>query len=80
MKTDKIIRWALLTALLAVGILAIYFLAGEDNPQQPVSLGCFMVIKVTALAALLGCVKAGKYLNGKGLLPALDEDDEERED
>lgn len=65
-------QWSLLTVLALWGIFAFIFLAGEDNPDMPMSLLAFIVIKVVALINLVACYQVGKVFNKKGWLPDLD--------
>lgn len=74
MKT-AIKQWACLSALLLVGFAAFFVLAGEEAPHEPpMPLGRYIAIKVAALAVLVLCYLAGKYLKHKGLLPEVEEE------
>ncbi len=75
-KKRKIIQQVNQYSLFAVGLVAFIALAGEEDPQNPVSFGDFCLIKGAALAVLLGCVGIGKLLGRHGLLPS-DKDNEE---
>ncbi|MBR1786677.1 MAG: hypothetical protein IJ756_05900 [Paludibacteraceae bacterium] len=70
--TKSIGQWSLLTLLSTWGMFAFIFLAGEDNPDMPISFLLFLVIKVVALINLVACYQVGKYFNKRGWLPDLD--------
>lgn len=70
-------QWAITTALMTVGFIAFLILCGEETPGNPMPPGQFLAAKLAALAVLGGCIKAGKYLHGKGLIVDMDEEDDE---
>ena len=74
-KKRKIIQQVNLYTLFAVGFIAFFVLAGEEDPHNPVSFGDFCLIKGAALAVLLVCLGVGKYLGRRGLLPDLNDDE-----
>ena len=65
-------QWALLTVLCIWGLIAFVFLCGEENPNMPLSVSLFLLIKAIAFVNLLACVLIGKHLNKKGWLPNLE--------
>lgn len=69
-------QWAILTALATIGFFAFLLLAGEDTPDNPMSLSQFFTIKLMGMAILAGCLAAGKWCGSKGLLPQINETDE----
>lgn len=77
MKIDrkKVIQWSILSTLFSVGFLAFLVLAGEDDPQNPLPLGRWLTVKGCAAAVVYFCIKLGKYLDRKGLIPEIDENE-----
>lgn len=65
-------RNACMAALCTVGTLAVMALASEAE-VTPDNMAQILGIKAVAVAALGGCVLAGKRLAGKGLLPDCEE-------
>ncbi len=65
-------QWSLLTVLTLWGMLAFLILAGEDNPEAPISLTEFFLWKLAALINLGAVVFVGKWCNKKGWLPDLE--------
>lgn len=76
----KYIQWAILTVLFGIGFFAFLILAGNENPEHPMSIADWFAIKIAAGAALYACVLLGKYLYRLGILPVLDEDMEKEEE
>lgn len=76
----KFVQWAILSVLFGIGLFAFLILAGDDNPEHPMSMVDWFAIKLAAGAALYACVLAGKYLYRLGLLPVMDEDFEKEEE
>lgn len=74
-KKNKKVQWAILTALLAWGMLSFIVLAGEENPQKPLSLLDFFLIKLGAFSSLAACYCVGRVLNRAGYLPEISEGD-----
>lgn len=72
---SKSVQWVILWALGIWGILSFLVLAGDENPDNPVSLNEFLLIKAAGVASLLLCCLVGKRLYRGGYLP--DELDEE---
>lgn len=71
----KIIQYAIFYALGFWGIFSIIFLAGEEIPGQPMSLTRFFILKTAGMASLILCFITGRWLNKKGLLPEIKEED-----
>ncbi len=65
-------QWAVFIVLCTWGMFAFILLAGEDNPEMPVSLAYFLLIKLIAFINLVACYQLGKWLNKKGWLPDLE--------
>lgn len=76
-KTKKNIRLQLLGIW---GILSILICAGEDTPGQPMSDALFFGSKTIGIASLYLCFKVGQRLNRKGLLPDVEEEENEEEE
>ncbi len=73
----KLIQWAIVTALFGVGFIALLVVAGDDDPENPLPLGKWFLIKATAAAVGYACYRFGRYLYNLGLLPVMDTDFEE---
>lgn len=71
----KIIQWSIFSTLFCVGFLALLVMAGDDDPQNPLPFGRWLTVKFCALAVFCFCIKLGKYLNRKGLIPEIDENE-----
>lgn len=73
----KAVQWAAIWFLGVWGFLSFIVLAGEEDPNNPMSLGEFCLMKAGAMASLLICFYIGKRLHRAGYLPEeLDEDDD----
>lgn len=56
------------------GFISILVCAGEDIPGQPMSDLKFFGSKLAAMASLWPCYRTGRWLNKKGLLPEIKEE------
>lgn len=81
MKT-AITKWGLSLLMFVWFGLSMVFLAGEDDPEHPISLLAFFIMKGAALGSFYLWWRVFKYLSDRDLLPtALFPDlDEEEED
>lgn len=66
-------RWALLWALVGVGLGGLVLLGGEVAPGAVVSVWAFVGIKVAGGVIVWLCVLAGKFFNRRGMLPDFDD-------
>lgn len=62
-------QWAALMALMMLGAVCVFFLAGEIE----VSFSQFIIIKSASLLAFVGCYCAGRWLYRNGYLPEVEE-------
>lgn len=62
-------QWAAFAALCLAALPAFIVVAGEDNPDQPIPLWEFALLKACAAGALYACYRAAKALRGNGYLP-----------
>lgn len=69
----SVIQHVILYFLFAIGFFAFLFLAGDDDPSNPLPIGQWFGIKLVAAAVIFVCVKVGKYLDSKGLMPDMDD-------
>lgn len=69
-------QWAILSAVCLVAFFAFMMLAGDEDPEHPLSLIAFLSVKAAALAVLIICYRVLVWLNRKGLLPDPKEEDE----
>lgn len=77
MKTySKLTQWIVTGLLFTWGAVSFIILAGEEDPMNPMPLGKFFLLKIGAMLSLGLCCLTGKWLNGKGLIADIDEDDE----
>ncbi len=75
----KIIRWTLYILLGAWGFFSFCVLAGDEDPNNPMSMTQFFMTKAVALASLYLCCRVGKLFDDNGLLPEF-KDPEQEED
>lgn len=71
-KTKQNIRQNLLCVW---AVISFFILAGEDIPGQPMSDLKFYGSKLAAMASLWLCCRTGRWLNKKGLIPEIKEED-----
>lgn len=64
--------------LASVGILALFIMAGEDQPGNPMSDAQFFISKGAAALVIYGCYRLGKRWKRMGLIA--DPKEEEGED
>lgn len=69
MNARKFLQWAVLSALCFVGIVAFMVVAGDDDPNNPLPIGTWLLVKGVAMAVIALCVLTGKVLHRHGLLP-----------
>lgn len=62
-------QWTLFLSLMTVGMFAFLVMGGEENPESPMSLTCFVMAKTIALAVFVLVFFACKYLYRKGVFP-----------
>ena len=80
MKKMKMIRQALFCALFLWGFISFCFLAGNDDPGDPMTLTQFCMQKAGAAASLYLCIMTGKIFYRNGLLPRIDDQEPEEEE
>lgn len=68
-------KWVYMTGIFFWGLLSFMFLAGEENPNDPMPIWLFISIKAVAMVSFVLCFIIGRYLNQKGLLPDIPEED-----
>lgn len=76
-------KWGLALLMLAWGGLTFIFLAGEDDPNTPLSLWAFFAIKLTSIGSFYLWARVLDYLADRDLLPSClipDDPEEEEED
>lgn len=81
MKT--ITKWSLALLMIAWFGLSLMFLAGDDDPEHPLPLLAFFLIKGASLGSFCLWWQAYKYLSDRDLLPTVlfpDPKEEEEED
>lgn len=67
----KLIQWAIVSAIFAVGFYGFLMVCDED-PFYQMTEGQFLFEKILGLAIIAACVLFGKYLYRKGILPIMD--------
>jgi hypothetical protein len=65
----QIAQWAALIALSVIGSIAFLVIIAEANPDEPLPLIKFLLLKAAAGVALYGCYKVGTALHRNGYLP-----------
>ena len=73
---SKIIQWIVFSLLGIWGFISFIILAGEEDPMNPLSIEKFFLIKGAAGISLYICFRIGSWLNSKGLIPDVSEEDE----
>ena len=73
---SKIIQWLVFSLLGIWGFVSFIFLAGEEDPMNPLSFEKFFLIKGAAGLSLYLCVRHGSWLNSKRLIPEMSEEDD----
>lgn len=69
----SVIQHVILFALFSVGFFAFMLLAGDDDPSNPLPIEQWLGIKLAAAVVIYACIKLGKFLDSKGLLPEMDD-------
>lgn len=69
MNAKRIIQWAVYVAIAAWALVSFCVIAGDENPDAPMSLNRFCIIKLMAAASLYACYRVGKICCRRGLLP-----------
>lgn len=78
MKANKIIQWIILSLLMTWGLLSFMVLAGDEDPTRPaMSLTKFFALKAGSALSLYLCYVLAKWLNKKGFIPEVSDDDNE---
>ena len=75
MKT-KTFKWSVMTVLMLWGFISFIVVAGDEDPENPMPLIQFFVVKMIGMLSLAACFMTGKLLDKKGWLPEMDLEDE----
>lgn len=75
-QNSKIIQWLVFSLLWIWGFVSFIFLAGEEDPMNPLSFEKFFLIKGAAGLSLYLCYRLGSWLNSKGLILEKSEEDD----
>ena len=73
---SKFIQWLVFTLLGIWGFFSFIILAGEEDPMNPLSIEKFFLMKGAAGLSLYLCYRLGSWLNSKGLIPEMSEEDD----
>ena len=73
---SKITQWLVFSLLYIWGGISFFILAGEEDPMEHISFEKFFLIKAAAGLSLYLCFRIGSWLNSKGLIPEMSEDDD----
>ena len=73
---SKFTQWLVFSLLVLWGFFSFIILAGEEDPMNPLSIEKFFLIKGAAGLSLYLCVRLGSWLNSKGLIPEMSEEDD----
>lgn len=56
-------------AVMCVGTVAGMMIVGEEDPDSPMTMGEFFLLKAAAFIAIYLCYRLGKYLYENGMFP-----------
>lgn len=70
MKRSPVIQYAILAALCLFAAVAVIIIFGEEDPNKPMSLFEFFVLKGLAVFALYGMYNFGVWLKAHDMIPA----------
>lgn len=73
---SKFTQWLVFSLLGLWGFFSFIILAGEEDPMNPLCIEKFFLIKGAAGISLYICFRIGSWLNSKGLIPDVSEEDE----
>lgn len=73
---NKIMKRAVEVALFVAAAICLFFMAGDDTPEAPMSTTRWIMVKVMAASVFLILVLAARYLTRKGWLPVPEEEAE----
>ena len=73
---SKFTQWLVFSLLGLWGFFSFIILAGEEDPMNPLSIEKFFLIKGEAGLSLYLCYRLGSWLNSKGLIPEMSEEDD----
>lgn len=62
-------KWAIFSALFAVGFIGLLILAGDDDPYNPMPLGRWFMLKAMGAALMYVAYRIGRLLDRYNLLP-----------
>lgn len=65
----KCLQWTYLSTICLIALGAFVMLAGEENPHEPIPLGEWLLIKVTAMVVFVLAALIGRWLYQMGFLP-----------
>ena len=68
------LQWLILTVVFMIGVVGYIFMAGEDDPFNPLPFGKWFLLKMVGLALFIIAFLMGRYFNRKGLLPDIKEE------
>lgn len=55
MKLKEFLGWSVLLLITVWGVLSLIVLLGEDNPDKPMDVSSFIVLKTIAIVSLYEC-------------------------
>jgi hypothetical protein len=73
-RVKKALAWSALIILAIFGGISIIVLLSEENPNHPMSLAQFVMLKGLAIASTYGCFEAARHINDSGYLDPKPED------
>jgi hypothetical protein len=68
-------KWVYMTVIVFWGILSFILMCGEDTPDNPMTMLEFFELKVLAVVSFGLCLLTARWLDRKGLLPDMKEED-----
>ncbi len=68
-------KWVYMTVIVFWGILSFILMCGDEAPGHPLTIGEFVVMKVAAVISFGLCLATARWLDSKGLLPEMNEEE-----
>ena len=69
LQKSKLCQWTMFLAVMCVGTVAGMMIVGEEDPDSPMTMGEFFLLKAAAFIAIYLCYRLFKHLYENGILP-----------
>lgn len=70
-RLHPVFKWLLLAVFFAWGTILTVLICGDDNPEMPLTLFDFFIIKILAIMSAYSTYKAAEWCYRKDYFPAL---------